>query len=142
MLGPDSIHKLIRHSGKMCLLNCILAYDNEHIICSSTSHEDKDNPLRTSDGLSAIHGIEYGAQAIALHGRLMNSLGRVGYLVAVRDFETDVEWLHDMFGPIRVTATVAMQNESGATYCFSIEVGDRMLVSGRLTIAFVADRLP
>ncbi len=142
MLGPDSIRKLIRHSGKMCLLNCVVAYDNEHIICSSTSHEDKDNPLRTSDGLSAIHGIEYGAQAIALHGRLMNSLGRVGYLVAVRDFETDVEWLHDLFGPIQVTATAAMQNESGATYRFSIEARDRMLVSGRLTIAFVADRLP
>ena len=142
MLGPDSIRRLIRHSGKMSLLDCVLVYDNEHIVCSSTSHEDKENPLRTSDGLSAIHGIEYGAQAIALHGGLMNSLGRVGYLVAVRDFETDVEWLHDLFGPIQVTATAAMQNESGATYRFSIEARDRMLVSGRLTIAFVADRLP
>ncbi len=142
MLGPDSIRKLIRHSGKMCLLNCVVAYDNEHIVCSSTSHGDKDNPLRTSDGLSAIHGIEYGAQAMALHGGLMNSLGRVGYLVAVRDLETDVEWLHDIFEPIHVTATAAMQNESGATYRFLIEVSDRPLVSGRLTIAFVADRLP
>ncbi|MCU7895697.1 MAG: hypothetical protein KZQ62_12805 [Candidatus Thiodiazotropha sp. (ex Lucinoma aequizonata)] len=40
----------------------------------SNSHLNQDNPLRRTESLSSINGIEYAAQAMALHSSLIQDL--------------------------------------------------------------------
>jgi predicted hotdog family 3-hydroxylacyl-ACP dehydratase len=141
MLDADAIRALIPHAGRMCLLDQVLAYDPERIVCSCTSHTNDRNPLRTNDGLSAVHAIEYGAQAMALHGALLGGAKRPGYIVAVREVQMNVDWLHEILGPVRVTAKVLMRDERAATYWFLLEVENETLVVGHLSVALTAEAL-
>lgn len=123
----------------MCLIEQVVAHDDGHIACASRSHQSEQNPLRTAKGLASVHAIEYGAQAMALHGRLTGKTGRACAVVAARDVEMRVDWLHDIFEPLQVTATVVMEDSSAATYRFSVEAGGHCLASGRLTVAFFGE---
>ncbi|MCU7911484.1 MAG: hypothetical protein KZQ63_04925 [Candidatus Thiodiazotropha sp. (ex Lucinoma aequizonata)] len=62
------------HAGPMCLLESIVSFDESSIRCVSNSHLNQDNPLRRTESLSSINGIEYAAQAMALHSSLIQDL--------------------------------------------------------------------
>ena len=80
-LDKASIAKLIPHAGNMVLLDSADAINASGLQCRSSSHLDKNNPLRTAEGLSASTGIEYAAQAMALHISLLNAAGpQTGFL--------------------------------------------------------------
>src|ERR1700679_4346194 len=64
------IETRIPHQGRMCLLDQVLAWDAHHIRCRTSTHRALDNPLRSHDRLGIASGIEYAAQAMALHGAL------------------------------------------------------------------------
>lgn len=137
MLQADEIRHLLPHAGSMCLIEHVIAHDDAHIACTSSSHRDDDNPLRTVDGLAAMHAIEYGAQAMALHGLLRGKTGRVCAVVSAREVEFRVDWLNEMLQPLRIAATVVAESGIAATYRFSVQADNRLLVSGRLTVAFL-----
>ena len=59
------------HAGRMCLLERVETWDGESITCIASSHRDADNPLRANGRLHAVCGVEYAAQAMALHGSLL-----------------------------------------------------------------------
>ena len=63
--------QLIPHAGSMCLLEQVVSWDQQGVVCSTQSHKSLANPLRSSDQLSAVHAVEYGAQAVAVHGGLL-----------------------------------------------------------------------
>ena len=121
----------------MCLIERVVTHDDAHIICTSSSHRAEDNPLRTADGLAAVHAIEYGAQAMAVHGRLTGHCSRVGAIVTARDIEMRVNWLCEINELLQITATLVMNNSRAATYRFSVEADNQLLVSGQLTVAFL-----
>jgi predicted hotdog family 3-hydroxylacyl-ACP dehydratase len=60
----------------MCLLESVLAWDMNSISCSSLSHCLPNNPLRAASGLASANGIEYAAQAMALHAALVSGAAR------------------------------------------------------------------
>ena len=60
----------------MCLLDAVLDWDDARITCRATSHADPANPLRADGRLGAANGIEYAAQAMAVHGALLAKLAR------------------------------------------------------------------
>ena len=66
----DDIATLIPHSGSMCLLDGVLSWDENTILCRTASHRLPDNPLRSNGRLAGVCGVEYAAQAMALHGGL------------------------------------------------------------------------
>ena len=70
-LDRDAIARLVPHHGAMCLLEEVLGCDEDAIACRATSHRDPANPLRTAAGLPAIMGVEYAAQAVAVHGAVI-----------------------------------------------------------------------
>ena len=57
----------------MCLLDCVETWDEERIHCRASSHRAMDNPLRVCERLGTACGIEYAAQAMAVHGALLAS---------------------------------------------------------------------
>lgn len=109
---------------------------NEHSIrCSSDSHRDPEHPLRMHGRLSALHLIEYGAQAMGIHGALLNGAPQAGYLAAIRDARLMIDLLDDIDGSLQIEA--AMLGQSGQGVIYQIHICDaqhRLLLSARATI--------
>src|SRR5215831_9800765 len=111
-LDHDWIEQHIPHKGRMCLLDEVLSWDAARIRCRSSTHRAADNPLRAHGRLGAACGIEYAAQAMAVHGALIaasaplastvstqvrGSIGAtVGYLASVRNVTLNVTRLDDL----------------------------------------------
>ncbi len=71
MLSRIDIAALIPHQRAMCLLEEVVAWDTSRICCRTSSHRNPQHPLRDATGLPVASGIEYAAQAIAVHGGLL-----------------------------------------------------------------------
>ena len=137
-IDKAEIRKLIPHSGTMCLLDAVLKWDDESIVCLSETHRDPTNPLRKGNRLSAVHAFEYGAQAAAVHGGLRaRAVGRTappGYLAALRDAELNIQRLDDIDSPLIVKARRLFGEAVNTVYECEISADDRMLARGRVTI--------
>ena len=122
----------------MCLLDGVLDWDAQHVRCVSRAHRSSDNPLRARGQLGAICGIEFAAQAMAVHGALLAPVliveRRVGYLAAVREVELHVARLDDIEDDLVATADRQGGDETTVLYGFSLSAGGRQLLAGRATI--------
>lgn len=137
-----AIAKVIPHTGSMCLLDGVLECDALHIRCISGSHRDLSNPLRSGDHLLALCGIEYAAQAMAVHGAWdaqFDSKPRAGYLAAVRDVTCHTERLDDLNDDLIIDAERIMGDAARVIYQFSIHAGTAKIMSGRATVVLDAD---
>jgi predicted hotdog family 3-hydroxylacyl-ACP dehydratase len=65
------IESRIPHRGRMCLLDEVIAWSDARVSCRSSTHREADNPLRAYGRLGVACGIEYAAQAMAVHGALV-----------------------------------------------------------------------
>jgi predicted hotdog family 3-hydroxylacyl-ACP dehydratase len=144
---PDQawIARHIPHQGRMCLLHQVEAWDDQRIQCRARSHRDADNPLRAFGRLAAVCGIEYAAQAMAVHGALLAPPGgataRVGYLVSVRGAQLHVPRLDDIAADLQVEAVCITRGENNILYQFSISADRRPLLAGRAAVVVNADAL-
>lgn len=133
-IDRDWIQAHIPHHGSMCLLHGVNHWDSTEICCSARSHAALDNPLRNVHGLPISAGIEYAAQAMAVHGALLapvDQLPEIGYLTSVRNVEWWAPRLDDAGADIRILATRISGNEVSLLYDFSILCEDRILLRGR-----------
>jgi predicted hotdog family 3-hydroxylacyl-ACP dehydratase len=135
-LARDAIARLVPHQGAMCLLEEVLEWDENAIVCRACSHRDPANPLRSRGGLSAIIGVEYAAQAVAVHGSLNNNSAkpRGGFLAALRDVACFTDRLDTEPGDLTVRATKVAAEGGRLLYDFRIEGGGRELLKGRLSV--------
>jgi len=140
-VGRDWIAAHIPHQGAMCLLEEVLEWDARHIVCRATSHRDGANPLRVAGILPAACGIEYGAQAMAVHGALLDAqgapLGR-GILASVRSVQLHAARLDDVGGPLRVSAERLSGEADHILYAFSVAGDAGELLAGRATVVLDA----
>ena len=135
----------IPHQGSMCLLDEVEAWDPQHIECRASSHRAIDNPLRANHRLGAACGIEYAAQAMAVHGALLaapdSASARFGYLVSVRAAQLYVPRLDDIAADLRVQATCIARSDNNILYQFSVHAAGQLLLEGRAAIVLDADAL-
>ena len=135
-LGKNDICSLIPHRGAMCLLDEVLSWDANRIVCTSRSHLSEDNPLRSEGHLRAVCGVEYAAQAMALHGALLSAEPiAAGYLVSIRSMKLNVSYLDDQDESLTVDATRLMGGVEGLVYEFTVSVRKDTLLSGRVTVS-------
>jgi predicted hotdog family 3-hydroxylacyl-ACP dehydratase len=139
MLDKTDWSQLIPHTGAMCLLDAVLAWDERTIHATSASHARIDNPLRGTQGLHAVHLAEYGAQAMAVHGALLaRARGiegvRSGRLVSLRDVRLFEEYVDRLDGHLDVHAECLYADDGGAQYAFHVEHRGRLLASGRAAV--------
>jgi len=140
-LGRSEIAAMIPHAGTMCLLDAVISYDETKIRCTASSHRDPANPLAREGVLPAQAGLEYGAQAMAIHGRLTGAVGarpRTGYIVGVRSMSWSRERLDDLTDDLLIEAEKLAGEGSGVIYSFSVAAGGVSLVSGRATVILEA----
>ena len=139
------IARHIPHQGGMCLLDCVEAWDGQRIRCRASSHRAPDNPLRAYGRLGAVCGIEYAAQAMAVHGALLippdSARARFGYLVSVRGTRLHVPRLDDIAADLLVEATCITRSENNILYQFSVSAAGRLLLDGRAAVVLNADAL-
>lgn len=134
-LGRQEIAGLVPHQGAMCLLEEVLEWDERTITCRATSHRDPANPLRSAGRLAAIIGVEYAAQAVAVHGALhAGAHAKQGYLAAIRDLECAAERLDTVAEDLTIHAMQVAAESGRLLYDFRIVAGGRELLRGRLTV--------
>jgi predicted hotdog family 3-hydroxylacyl-ACP dehydratase len=138
-LDHAAIAARIPHAGRMCLLHEVIRWDANSINCRARSHRDPANPLRSREQLAAVHGVEYAAQAMALHGALLGGAeapaSRPGYIGAVRALELHARRLDDIAEDLTIHAERLVGDASHVLYAFSIRAGERLLVAGRISVA-------
>ena len=136
-IGRDWIQAHIPHHGGMCLLHAVNHWDNTEICCSARSHAEPDNPLRNAHGLPISAGIEYAAQAMAVHGALISpvdQLPEIGYLASVRNVEWWTSRLDNAGADLSILATRISGNDISLLYDFSVLDEDRILLRGRASV--------
>lgn len=143
-MNREWIAARIPHHGNMCLLDEVSGWSADHIECLATSHTDPAHPLRAEGRLGAANGIEYAAQAMAVHGALTagsEAAPRQGYLTSVRGASLHVERLDDLAGALRVRAERLSGDHNQVLYRFSLHQGERCLMEGRAAVVLDAEQL-
>jgi len=127
----------------MCLVDEVLDWDEARLVCRSANHVSADHPLRAGGRLGAICGIEYAAQAMALHGAVLCGADRQGarggFLASVRSVVLHVARLDDIGADLRCEVLRIAADATGLVYEFRILAGSLAgpgleLVTGRATI--------
>lgn len=148
-LQHADIARRIPHQGSMCLLECVSAWDTQQIRCEASSHRDSDNPLRAHGRLGAACGIEYAAQAMAVHGALLAESGAgaasqgptLGYLASVRGVTLHVDRLDDLSDALSIHAERLSGDSTTILYRFTVHAGPRLLLGGRAAVILDAQGL-
>ena len=137
MTSPK-IAALVPQQGAMCLLDAIVSFDESAIVCSTVSHRSPANPLRCDGRLPSSAGIEYGAQAMAVHGALRSGAPtprvQAGLLAGARAVRLRAPYLDDEAGPLTVRAERLVEDAGRLLYAFAVEGAGRELVSGRIAV--------
>jgi predicted hotdog family 3-hydroxylacyl-ACP dehydratase len=141
MLDHAWIAAHIPHQGNMCLLDRVDEWDAQHVRCIATSHRDAGNPLRSRGQLAAACGIEYAAQAMAVHGALLapqQASPRSGFLASVRGAILHVGRLDDIVADLTMHAELFSSDGNNVLYDFFIHAEDRLLLEGRAAVIISA----
>lgn len=138
LLDAAQIARLIPHQGDMSLLASVHAFDAHHIHCSAASHRLPSNPLRENNMLHAVCGVEYAAQAMAVHGALSSQQNTIqprgGRLVSVRSVDIFVARLDTFEEDLDVYATLLMNDENSMMYEFTVSTQSQILLQGKATV--------
>ena len=147
-LNREQIAQRIPHQGSMCLLDSVLAWDRDSIRCQTRTHLAQNHPLRAHGRLGAACGVEYAAQAMAVHGALVaeslvgsdagHSPPRPGYLAGVRSVTLQIERLDTVAGPLTVSAQRITGDAHAVLYSFTVQSGEQTLLSGRAMVVLDA----
>lgn len=127
----------IPHQGQMCLLDRVEYWDAQAVRCSAISHRAPDHPLRAHGRLAAACGIEYAAQAMAVHGALLaqqQAPAQVGFLASVRAATLHVGRLDDIAADLTVEARQFSSDGNNVLYDFWIRADGRILLDGRAAV--------
>jgi predicted hotdog family 3-hydroxylacyl-ACP dehydratase len=140
-LNRDWIERHLPHQGRMCLLDEVLEWSSAGIRCRAGTHRDTEHPLRTHGRLGSVCGIEYAAQAMALHGALLDAgaAPRSGFLASVRAVRLHVLRLDDVAGDLLCEATRVAGDIGTALYEFAVHSQARTLLTGRATVVLDAN---
>lgn len=147
MLDRAWIAARIPHQGSMCLLDAVAEWSPERIRCVAGSHRNPDNPLRDPDHggrLGAACGIEYAAQAMAVHGALLagrDGAPRQGFLASARGVALNVDRLDDVAADLDIVAERLSGDGNNILYGFEVRGDGRLLLSGRAAVILDAEAL-
>ena len=137
-IDRDAILALIPHQGTMCLLDEVMQWDSERIVCTTYSHQRPDNPLRSDSMLRAIHLCEYGAQAMAVHGGLLarehGQVAKPGLLVSLRAVQINSLRIDKLPDALIVEADKLLDSGSSWQYQFRVRHRDTLLAEGRAAV--------
>jgi predicted hotdog family 3-hydroxylacyl-ACP dehydratase len=137
MIDKAGIERLMPHAGTMCLLERVLHWDANSIRCVALSHRNPHNPLAVDQRLGAACGVEYAAQAMAVHGGLRRGVGEsptAGYLLSIRGLTLHTVFLDDLGDELVVEAERLAGEQSQVSYRFSLTYAGTPVLEGRAVV--------
>jgi predicted hotdog family 3-hydroxylacyl-ACP dehydratase len=138
MLTSDAIRGLVPHHATMCLIDAVESWDASRIVCTTAQHRSPANPLALAGRLSAVHAIEFAAQAMAIHGALAiaarHAKARIGLLLSVRDCRFHCDRLDQVAGDLHVKAHRLAGSANMLMYGFTVSGGTQCLAEGRVSV--------
>lgn len=144
MLDRAWIAARIPHQGSMCLLDRVVEWSPERIRCTASSHRHPDNPLRDNDRLGTACGIEYAAQAMAVHGALLagsDQAPRLGFLASARGVELKADRLDDVAADLDIVAERLSGDGNNVLYGFEVSAAGAVLLTGRAAVILDAEAM-
>lgn len=122
----------------MNLLHCVLNWDDQHIQCQALTPLGADHPLRDEGQLVSLIGIEYAAQAMAVHGALRHPHHSLppGMLTAVHHVQWYAAHLDTHHQPLEIEATQVAEVVQACRYQFRVRSGGNLLLSGEASLFF------
>lgn len=137
MPGRAQIEQLVPHAGAMCLLDAVTDWDASHIACSSAAPGTA-HPLAREGGVPAVAACEYAAQAVAVHGALLDGVqgARDGMLAKLTDVELSAAFFPVDAENVTVRAELLGRLATGCLYAFDVASAGQPVASGRLIVAF------
>ena len=133
--------ELLPHAGRMRLIDRVISCDDDRIVCEADSHRSANHPLAIYGELAAVCGLEYGAQAMAIHGALaagMRARPRVGYIVAAHELTWSVPRLDTLAAPLTIEARREFGSDNQVSYAFTIRTGALEVMRGRAGVVLAA----
>lgn len=143
-LDHAAIAARIPHQGTMCLLDRVDRWDAQRIVCHANSHHTPGNPLCAEGRLGSANGIEYAAQAMAVHGALLAGTGtapKAGYLTSVRSVTLHTDRLDALAGELEVVAERLSGDAVSVLYTFAVSAAGTLLLEGRASAVLDAGAL-
>ncbi|WP_157270453.1 3-hydroxylacyl-ACP dehydratase [Azohydromonas aeria] len=137
MLERADIAARIPHQDRMCVLDRVREWDADGVTCTTGSHRDADNPLRSASGLLSPCAIEYAAQAMAVHGALVappEAGPRPGFLASVRDVRLHTARLDLLPGDLEVQVWRLAGAGSQVLYQFRVSSDGALVAEGRAAV--------
>ncbi|MBI4999057.1 MAG: hotdog family protein [Rhodocyclales bacterium] len=144
MLDRAWIAARIPHQGSMCLLDKVVEWSPERIRCVASSHRDPHHPLRDNGRLGAACGIEYAAQAMAVHGALLagsDDAPRQGFLASARNVELKADRLDDVAADLDIVAERLSGDGNNVLYGFEVSAAGAVLLTGRAAVILDAEAM-
>jgi predicted hotdog family 3-hydroxylacyl-ACP dehydratase len=139
LLNREWIEARIPHRGRMCLLDEVIEWNAQRVRCRTGTHRALDNPLRSHERLGTACGVEYAAQAMALHGALTGgAVSQVGLLASVRDMRLFASRLDDIESDLLCEVIHLAGDSFTALYEFELRDQEKALLSGRATVVLDA----
>ena len=136
--------ELLPHRGNARMLERVSSRDETTIVARTSTHRAEGNPLRRGGRLASVVLIEYGAQAMAMHGALRSRDAGLepqsALLVSVRDFTATRDFIDDLPGELEITARVLLVSPTSWQYSFEARHEGELIASGR--VAAMAYDLP
>jgi predicted hotdog family 3-hydroxylacyl-ACP dehydratase len=137
VLNRAEIAGLIPHAGAMCLLDTVETWSKTSLRCRTSRHRAPDNPLLQEGRLGAPCAVEFAAQAMAVHGRLVGAVAeqpRGGYLASLRELVCRCARLDTVAGDLVIDVEWLMGDGAQVTYRFAVSSTTQELVTGRATV--------
>ncbi len=138
------IERRIPHHGRMCLIDAVLEWSAERIVCSSGGHRSADHPLRAHGRLGIACGIELAAQSMAVHGAILGEDSgdrpRAGLLASVRGVRLWARRLDEVESELYCEAVRIMGDQATALYEFELRSSSSRLISGRAAVVLDTGR--
>lgn len=158
LLDHAAIAARIPHAGRMCLLDRVIAWDEDGIVCESDGHrtDDRDrrrdgpHPLVRDGALPATAAIEYAAQAMALHGALIGERAATaagaavdeparGFLAGLRSVRLGCRWIPSSGPSLTIRARRFAGDSVQVLYDFDVEAAGP-IAAGRAVVILDAGR--
>jgi predicted hotdog family 3-hydroxylacyl-ACP dehydratase len=152
-LDHQAIAARVPHAGTMCLLERVISWDEHHIECAAfggAAVNGRPHPLAQGGKLPATAAIEYAAQAMALHGRLVQehlqagqagaaveAAPRRGFLAALRSVRLHCRWLEPGSPALTVRAERFAGDEVQVLYDFEVRASTP-IAQGRAVVVLDA----
>ncbi len=135
------IERMLPHAGAMVLLDEVQECDKQKIVCAANSHLDQANPLMIDGALSVFAGIEYAAQAMALHNFMLAARAggapgeaRQGVVAVASKLQSFCQRLDLLKDTLVIEVAMIDQTGDSSMYEFKLLSAQADVLSGRLLV--------